>query len=210
MKGVFITGIDTDVGKTVASVVVTKALSANYWKPIQCGDLSNSDSLFVKRNLPPKYHTIFPEAYALKHAVSPNKAAKMESVTIQTSEITLPDSDRTLVVEGAGGVLVPLNDKETICTLMQQLALPVILVVKNYLGSINHTLLSIEVLKQKGLTIAGIIIIGDKNEASEQSYEQQSGVRILGHIDWVQNFTASFFAEQANKLKDSLKHALTL
>jgi len=182
MKNYFVTGIGTDVGKTVVAAILTEALEADYWKPVQAGDLNNSDTIKVK-NLISNTKTVFhPEAYQLTQPMSPHAAAEIDNVRIEIDKIEIPQTNNNLIVEGAGGLMVPLNDKDLIIDLIKKLDLEVILVSQNYLGSINHTLLSIEVLKAKGINIAGIIFNGEKNEATESYILKYTGIKYLGAL----------------------------
>ena len=182
MKNYFVTGIGTDVGKTVVAAILTEALEADYWKPVQAGDLDNSDTIKVK-NLISNTKTFFhSEAYQLTQPMSPHAAAEIDKVNIDINNIDIPNTNNNLIVEGAGGLMVPLNDKDLIIDLIKKLNLEVVLVSQNYLGSINHTLLSIEVLKTKGIKIAGIIFNGEKNEATESYILKYTGIKYLGAV----------------------------
>ncbi|WP_207532479.1 dethiobiotin synthase [Desertivirga arenae] len=182
MKPIFVTGIGTDVGKTVISAVLVEKLKADYWKPVQSGDLDNSDTTKVK-NLISNHQSVFhTEVYRLTQPFSPHKSAALDGVEIDLEAITLPSTTNCLLIEGAGGLMVPLNSKNLIIDLIAKFAPEVILVVKNYLGSINHTLLSIELLKQRNLKIKGIIISGDTDETSEKYICEYSQVSILGRV----------------------------
>ena len=156
MNSYFITGISTDVGKTIVAAAVTQSLEADYWKPIQSGGIEHSDRKEVERLISNDKTVFHKECYFLETPMSPHEAAAIDGVIIKLSEIKRPQTDNHLVVEGAGGLLVPLNDTNTIIDLIQPTD-KVILVSSGYLGSINHTLLSIEVLKARGITCAGII-----------------------------------------------------
>lgn len=195
----FITGISTDVGKTIASAICVEALKADYWKPIQAGELEHSDTQKVKdlvSNKTVKFHN---GAYNLTAPMSPHAAAKIDGITILSEKIKRPNTKNNLVIEGAGGLLVPLNDTETILDLIQPKD-KVIVVSRHYLGSINHTLLTLEIIKQRGLTVHGIIFSGDKNEDTESIIEQMSGVKILGRIDEEPYFDKSVIKEYAERL----------
>lgn len=182
MKKYFVTGIGTDVGKTVIAAILTESLEADYWKPIQAGDLDNSDTIKVM-NLVSNTKTVFhKEAYQLTEPMSPHAAADIDGITINIDEVQLPITNNNLIVEGAGGLMVPLNDKDLIIDLIKKLNLEVVLVSQNYLGSINHTLLSVEVLKAKGIKIAGIIFNGEKNEATESYILNYTGLICLGYV----------------------------
>ncbi|MFC0514486.1 dethiobiotin synthase [Mucilaginibacter angelicae] len=179
---IFITGIDTGVGKTLVSAILTEKLNADYWKPIQSGDLDSSDTLKVKSLISNKVTHFFAEAYALTQPFSPHKSAALDKVTIDLENIVLPKTDNQLVIEGAGGLMVPLNDNFLIIDLIKQLNARVILVTKHYLGSINHTLLSIHALKKYSIPVMGIIFNGDKDIYSKSYILEYSDVPDLGQI----------------------------
>lgn len=203
MSTYFITGISTDVGKTVVSAIIAEALKAHYWKPIQAGDLDNSDSIKVK-NLT-QHVIVLGEAYRLNQAMSPHAAAKLDKVQIPSS-IPMPEVAGNLIIEGAGGLLVPFNGQGTVLAdLVKTWNVPTIVVSRHYLGSINHTLLTIEVLKNRGINIKGIVFVGDENKETESIIEQISEVKILGRIPMVAEITKEFILEQSNLFKDLLK-----
>ncbi|MDQ7949957.1 MAG: dethiobiotin synthase [Pedobacter sp.] len=181
----FITGIGTDVGKTVISAILTQKLEADYWKPVQSGDLDHSDTIKVK-NLVRNQQTIFhPEAYRLNHPLSPHLSAKLDNVEIQLGQICRPETTNNLIIEGAGGLMVPLNDHTLILDLIKILHAPVILVSRNYLGSINHTLLTIETLALHQIPVAGIIFSGEPNIETENFILRHTGIRCLGKIPFI-------------------------
>lgn len=182
MKKYFITGIGTDVGKTVVAAILTEALEADYWKPVQAGELEFSDTIKVQYLISNSKTVFHQEAYQLTEPVSPHAAAKIDELEIELDKIQIPQTDNNLIVEGAGGLMVPLNDNHLMIDLIQKLDLEVILVSQNYLGSINHTLLSIEVLKAKGIKIAGIIFNGEKNETTESYILKYTGIKYLGAV----------------------------
>ncbi|WP_295767079.1 dethiobiotin synthase [uncultured Mucilaginibacter sp.] len=163
----FVTGIGTDVGKTVVSAIMVEYLKADYWKPIQSGDLDNSDTMKVKALVSNPISKFHKEAYRLNQPFSPHKSARLDGVEIDLEKIIIPETDNQLVIEGAGGLMVPLNNKHFIIDLIQKFNAEVILVVKHYLGSINHTLLSLELLKARGIVVNKIIFNGDRDEDSE-------------------------------------------
>lgn len=177
----FVTGIGTGIGKTIVSAVLTEKLKADYWKPIQSGDLDVSDSLFIKHLVGPDT-VIHPECYRLSHPLSPHLSAKMDGIKITLESIKKPATNNTLIIEGAGGLMVPLNDRDLILDLIKTLQVKVIVVSQNYLGSINHTLLTLEVLKTNQVPVAGLIFNGTENLESEQYITKYSKVKILGHI----------------------------
>ncbi len=203
MKRYFITGIGTEVGKTVASAIVTEALRADYWKPIQAGDLDFGDADKVKSwvsNNESKFH---PNAFALKTPMSPHAAAEIDKVTIKSSKIETPKTSNDLVVEGAGGVLVPISETETILDLMKP-SDKVILVSRHYLGSINHTLMSVQVLKSKGFNDIGILFNGNEHLTTESIIAKMSGCIILGRIDEMNEVNPETIKEQASLLRENL------
>ncbi len=177
----FITGIGTGIGKTIISAILTEKLKADYWKPVQSGDLEISDSLFVKHLVSPDT-IIHPESYRLSEPLSPHLSARLDGITINVSAIKKPKTNNNLVIEGAGGLMVPLNDTELILDLIKSLAAKVIIVSQNYLGSINHTLLTLEILKAHQIEIEGLIFNGVKNEESEQYITNYSQIKVLGRI----------------------------
>lgn len=178
----FISGIGTNIGKTVVSAILTEALEADYWKPIQAGDLENSDTNKVKKLVSNKKSVFHKEAYCLTQAMSPHAAAKADGIEINLNEILLPTTTNNLIIEGAGGLMVPINDNDLIIDLIKKLDAEVILVSQNYLGSINHTLLSIESLKARNIKIKGIIFNGGENAATEQFILSYTKVNCLGRI----------------------------
>jgi dethiobiotin synthetase len=177
-----IAGIGTEIGKTFISSILTEALEADYWKPVQSGALDFTDSDTV-RSLISNTKTIFhSEAYRLTEPMSPHAAAAIDGVKITLDNFVLPQTTNNLIVELAGGLMVPLNDAETNIDLVKKLNLPVILVSKNYLGSINHTLLSVEMLKQHKIAIKGLIFNGLSNNSSEDFILNYTGLECLGRV----------------------------
>lgn len=171
MSGIVITGIGTDIGKTVVSAVVCEALNADYWKPVQSGGLDNLDADFVKMHTS-KTRILDPVKH-LSQPLSPHEAARIDGVELQLSDFHLPIFAKTTVIEGAGGLMVPVNDHGlTFLDVFAQWELPVFVVTRHYLGSINHTLLSIEALRSRGIEIRGLIINGIRSEHSERVYAQ--------------------------------------
>jgi dethiobiotin synthetase len=169
MRKIFVTGIGTDIGKTLVSAILAEALEADYWKPVQAGTLYATDSENVKKYISNPVSVIHPEAYRLKGHKSPHEAAANENIKIDPDKIMLPvTSNKTLVIEGAGGVMVPLTDNYFILDLIKKFNADVVLVIQNYLGSINHSLLTIDVLKQNKIKISGIVFNGAPHPASEE------------------------------------------
>ncbi|GAA4918764.1 dethiobiotin synthase [Mucilaginibacter defluvii] len=178
----FITGIGTGIGKTITSAVVVEKLKADYWKPIQSGDLNDSDTLKLQAMVSNPITVFHPETYRLTQPYSPHKSAAIDGITIKLNKFTLPQTNNQLIIEGAGGLMVPLNNEHLIIDLIKYLGAKVILVSQNYLGSINHTLLSISLLKQYNIAIKGILFNGDSDKYSEDFILNYTGVKLLGHI----------------------------
>lgn len=202
MNTYFITGISTDVGKTIASAIVTEALEADYWKPVQAGELDNCDTKKVERlvsNSKSKFH---PNAYALKTPMSPHGAAEIDGIKIDISKIKMPKTDNNLVIEGAGGLFVPLNNTDTIFDLIKP-EYKVIVVSRHYLGSINHTLLTVNALKEKGFDVS-IIFSGDEHKSTEDIIKKMTQVPVIGRIDEEPYFDKNVVKEYAELFKNSL------
>jgi len=181
-RTIIITGTDTDIGKTVFAAGLAGALGASYWKPVQAGLEDGSDAGTVARlgGLPPE--RILPEAYRLQTPCSPHRAAEIDGVEIDSNRLTLPATDGTLIVEGAGGVLVPITRDLLFADLFARWAQPVILVARTGLGTISHSLLSIEALRSRGVPILGIAFVGDPVEDSEATIARIGGVKRLGRL----------------------------
>ena len=180
-KKYFVSGIGTEVGKTVVSAAITQYLKADYWKPVQSGDLQFSDSMKIEK-WTSFQGVIHPEGFRLNIPASPHYSARMDGVEIKLEDFVLPQTENNLVVEGAGGLLVPISEEKLVVDLIKELDLEVVLVVRNYLGSINHSLLSIEALKARDIKIAGIVYSGSPNEESERIIEVFSGVKTLAKL----------------------------
>ncbi len=202
-KKIFITGIGTDVGKTVASAIVVEALQADYFKPIQAGDLEFSDTDKVKQlvsNSASKFH---PNSYALKTPMSPHAAADIDGITIELDKIELPKTDNHIVIEGAGGLLVPLNEEDTILDLIDS-DYNVIVVSRHYLGSINHTLMTIWILKEQGFNVS-VIFNGDEHKTTEDIIKKMTDVTVIGRINDEPYFDTMVIKEYAALFSDNLK-----
>ncbi|GIJ93901.1 ATP-dependent dethiobiotin synthetase BioD [Capnocytophaga stomatis] len=200
----FITGISTDVGKTIVSAIITEALQADYWKPIQAGDLENSDTHKVKRLISNNKTLFHSSSYALNTPASPHLSAELDGISIDIKKIKRPDTDNQMVIEGAGGLLVPINQTDTIADLI----LPsdkIIIVSRHYLGSINHTLLTYEALKHRNLPVCGIIFSGKENKSSESIILKKTGAKFLGRIDEEPYFDKNVISYYADKLKLTLE-----
>jgi dethiobiotin synthetase len=199
----FITGISTDVGKTIASAIIVEALEADYWKPIQAGDVDNSDSHKIRSFVSNDKTIIHPNSYLLNTPASPHLAAQLDGITIDLKNINEPKTQNHLVVEGAGGVFVPLNDTDCVIDLIQP-DYKVIVVSRHYLGSINHTLLTIEALKNRNINVAGILFSGEENKATESIILNKTGINCIGRIEQEPYFDQNVIAEYADLFKENL------
>jgi len=200
----FVTGIGTDVGKTVASAILTEALEADYWKPIQAGDLSNSDTHKVERWVNNSETKFFDSAFKLKTPMSPHAAAEIDGVTLSKSKVKRPKTSKNLVIEGAGGLLVPISNTQTIADLISKKD-RVVVVSRHYLGSINHTLLTIESLRAKGLEVFGIIFNGLSTKTTEDIITKMTKVPVIGRIENEPYIDSHVVKEYAEKFKNELK-----
>ena len=203
MKRIFVTGLSTDVGKTIASAIITEALKADYWKPVQAGELSNTDSHKVAELILNKETIIHKSSYELNTPMSPHAAAEIDNIKIDLNQIIEPKTTNHLVIEGAGGLLVPLNEKETVLDIIKSNYL-VILVSRHYLGSINHTLLTIESLKQKGFDVA-LIFSGNEHPSTEDIIIRKTGVKVIGRINEEAGFDQSLIKQYAAKFYPMLQ-----
>mgnify|MGYP005991868271 CR=1 FL=1 len=197
----FVTGIGTEVGKTVASAFLCRVFDADYWKPVQAGELDYTDANKVAEWAELTPERVHPEAYRLYTPASPHYAAAADNRSIEVNDFELPETDRSLIVEGAGGLLVPLNERETMLDLMVYLGLPVILVARNYLGSINHTLMSIELVRQRGLTLEGIVYSGENYRDNIEIIAAHSGVNLLAHLPEMKDVNAQVLQAEAEEYK---------
>jgi dethiobiotin synthetase len=200
----FITGIGTDVGKTIASSIIVEALQSDYWKPIQAGDLDNSDSHKIKSYISNNKTVIHENSYLLNTPASPHLAAEMDGITIDLNKITEPKTKNNLVIEGAGGIFVPVNDKDCVIDLIQP-DYKVIVVSRHYLGSINHTLLTIEALKSRKINIAGIIFSGDENQSTEAIILNKTKINCIGRINQEPYFDKNVILEYADLFRKNLE-----
>lgn len=199
----FITGIGTDVGKTIAAAIVTQALEADYWKPIQAGDLDHSDSHKIKRYISNTKTIVHSNSYQLNTPASPHWAAELDNVTIDLQQIVEPTTNNHLVIEGAGGVLVPLNTADCIIDIIQP-DYKVIVVSRHYLGSINHTLLTVEALQYRNINIAGILFSGLENKATESIILQKTKLTAIGRIDEEPYFDQNVIQYYADIFRENL------
>lgn len=189
MSGYFITGIGTDVGKTICAAILSQGLKYDYWKPVQCGG-AVSDCEWIRRHTSGvKVHV---ERYCFAAPVSPHTAAEKEFKTIELSEFSLPCSSNGIIVEGAGGLYVPLNHSFFMIDLVRLLELPVIVVAHFYVGAINHTILTLKLLKDSGVVVKGLIANGSWSDADMTFIESYCDLPILGVVPWAESLDASF------------------
>lgn len=222
LNTIFITGIGTDVGKTIAAAILTEALQADYWKPIQAGFDEGTDSEFITSVISNKATVIHPEAYKLKLAASPHIAAREEGIEInpdkiyehyskiinsQQSIINNQDLTVNLIIEGAGGLLVPINENEFVIDLIKKLNVKVVLVSRNYLGSINHSLLTASVCKQHSIDVLGWIF-NDQYMNYEEEIINWSGYPKIGSVPFTKKMDAAFIYKQAALIRSNLKSLL--
>lgn len=199
----FITGIGTEVGKTIAAAILTEALKADYWKPIQAGDLDNSDTQKVQNLVSNEVSFFHPTGHALETPMSPHAAAELDGVHLTAGKLAPPKTSNTLVIEGAGGLLVPINDSETIADLIRP-DFRVILVSRHYLGSINHTLLTLEALRHRGISCHGIIFNGKQNSFSEDIILKMFQVPVIGRINPEKSFDQDLIRKYALNFRNNL------
>jgi len=212
MHPIFITGIGTGIGKTIVAAIVAEALQADYWKPVQAGFGDGTDALLIKQLISNTNSTIHPEIYKLKLAASPHIASREENLKINLYEINeqyqkLKTQNPKLVIEGAGGLLVPLNDKEFVIDLIKKINAKVILVSRNYLGSINHSLLTASVCKQYSINVLGWIF-NDQYMQYEEEIVQWSGYKKIGSVSFTSKVDKTFIKEEAEKISALLRAAL--
>jgi dethiobiotin synthetase len=203
-KKIYVTGIGTDVGKTVVSAIVTEALNADYWKPIQAGDTTFGDTDKVKALISNSTSKFHPNAYLLNTPMSPHAAAEIDNIVIDINTIVVPKTDNCLIIEGAGGLLVPLNNTQTILDTIDK-SYKVILVSRHYLGSINHTLMSLKILMDKGYDVS-VIFNGTKNLTSEAIISKMTGVTVIGRIDEESKLTKEIIKKYADLFKENLQN----
>jgi dethiobiotin synthetase len=186
VNGFFVTGTDTDVGKTVVSAWLLAHLDACYWKPVQAGAEPETDSATVRRLAEVSADRILPEAYLLSEPIAPHEAAQRTGIAIDMAKLVPPPCDRPLVVEGAGGLMVPLTDEAYVVDLATELHLPLILVARSTIGTINHTLLSLEAIRRRGLPLAGVVINGPETPHNRAAIERYGQVEVIAEIPWLE------------------------
>ena len=211
-NAIFITGIGTDVGKTVAAAILAEALEADYWKPVQAGFNDGTDAQFVRSLLATQTSVVHPETYKLRLAASPHIAARKEGIKIDLDKIAadfrgitsnLKPETSNLIIEGAGGLMVPLNEEEFVIDLVKKLNVRVILVSRNYLGSINHSLMTAAVCKKNNLHVLGWIF-NDHYLNYEEEIVQWSGFPKIGSIPATKKIDVAFIKAQASIMKNAL------
>lgn len=206
----FVSGISTEIGKTVCSALLVHALQADYWKPVQSGDLHHTDTMKVAEwndvTLPsPRFHT---ETHRLTQPMSPHASAAIDGVKIKLEDFRIPVTEAPLIIEGAGGLMVPLNNEDTLFDLMARFQVPVILVSRNYLGSINHTLLSIAQLQQRQIPIAGLVFNGPITPTTESIIEEMTKVPVLFRIPELDHVSSQTVKAIAERLKPQIHQVL--
>jgi dethiobiotin synthetase len=203
-----IAGIHTGIGKTVCSAIMAQALEYDYWKPVQAGDLQSSDSLFIQEHVSNGKTIVHPEAFCLTIAASPHYAASEDGVAITMDGIKLPFTDNGLIIETAGGVMTPLSENLLNIDLIRNLNLPVILVSNHYLGSINHTLLSIQALQDADIPMLGLVFCGTEVPSTREYILQYSGLPLLLSIPQFKNLNKEMIAAFAASISRDLKTKL--
>lgn len=205
MKKIFVTGIGTDVGKTVVSAVLVEAMQADYWKPVQTGTAFGNDTEKVRKLITNSTSVLHPEAYSFSSYISPYAAAVAEGKRVDMDTIIMPETKNHLIIEGAGGLMVPLNEKDFMIDLIKKFDIETILVAQNYLGSINHTLLACEILRARNVKVMGIIITGTENIASEEIVLKHSGFPLIGRINREAAITPEVIKKYADVFAEKLK-----
>jgi dethiobiotin synthetase len=203
-----VTGIGTDVGKTTVSAILATLFQADYWKPIQSGIVQSSDTAVMSTLIDVRKHHIYESVYSLQSPLSPHHAARLENKKIDPCVITPPKSNRPLIIETAGGILVPFTNEVVCLDLFKNWNYPWVVVSKNYLGSINHTLLTIEVLRGYKQHILGLVFNGESNPDSEVAITELSQLPILGRLLPEKNINSQTIQKYANLWSHSLNHIL--
>lgn len=200
----FVTGIGTNVGKTLVSAILTEALQADYWKPIQSGTIEGQDSLTVEKLISNSKSTIHPESYLLKEPLSPHYAAKIDGVEILLNQFETPKTNNDLIIEGAGGILVPLNQYDFVIQIAQQCDAEVVLVIQNYLGCINHSLLSINYLLTNGYKLKYLVFNGDfEDEVKHIIISQAKDIKHI-NIPFLKHINPQSITNTAMEIKQLL------
>lgn len=204
MKHLVIAGIGTEIGKSFIAAIVTEALEADYWKPVQAGSLDFTDTDFLKQVISNTHSFFHQEIYRLSMPISPHAAAKADTVLIDFQQLKIPNSSNRIIIELAGGIMTPLNNNQLNIHLLKEWALPVVLVSMNYLGSINHTLLSAKILVDYNIEVAGIIFNGEPNPASEEIILAYTGFNCIAKINQERDVNKETVKRYATELKEKI------
>lgn len=192
IKGLFVTGTDTEIGKTITSTILTLGLNGSYWKPIQSGLEEETDSEFISQFI--DKDRVLPEAYSLNKPLSPHLSAKIDNINIDFDSIKLPSKIKgPLIVEGAGGIHVPLNDKYFIIDIIKKFGLPTVITARSGLGTINHTLLTLEALRKRDISVLGVVMVGTKNFPNKEAIEKYGETSVLMEVEPIDKFTIENF-----------------
>lgn len=205
MKTIFITGNGTDIGKTIISAIITEHLEADYWKPIQSGELDNTDTMKVKQLISNSKTVFHTERFKLIQPLSPHASAEIDGIKIQLEDFKLPVTNNHLVIEGAGGLMVPLNNEILIADLITHFASSVILVSRNYLGSINHTLLTIQELRRRNIPIIGIVFNGEHTPQTENFILQYTQLPLLFRVNMEEEIDKQTILKYSRQIKLTAK-----
>lgn len=205
---IIVAGIHTGIGKTLASAVLVKALECDYWKPVQAGELHDTDSDFIRKFAADDKTVVHKEAYALDLPASPHHAAEMQGVQIELDKIKLPTTENPLVIETAGGLMSPLNRKTFNIDLMARLNLPAVLVTQDYLGSINHTLMSIEMMRQRNIQIIGLVFNGHATASSRELILEWSGLPMIFEMPQLETISRLSVETLAKKNRENIRYAI--
>ncbi len=200
----FVTGTDTGVGKTLVSGMLAARIDAAYWKPIQTGAVEETDSSWIARICGLPRERLFPEEYLFADPVSPHLAAYREGKRIEISRVFWPESEFPVLAEGAGGLMVPLNQEEYMIDLMSYLNAPVLVVARSGLGTINHTLLTVDRLRSSGLRVFGVVLNGVRNRDNREAIEKMGRVKVLAEVDYLPELSAKHVREAGEKSFDHM------
>lgn len=204
MKTFFVTGIGTNVGKTISSAIISEALQADYWKPIQSGTLEGSDKQTISELISNEKTKIHDEIYAFKEPVSPHLAASLENETVQLTKLILPDSTNHMVIEGAGGILVPINSNNYVIDIANLFSCDVILVIRNYLGCINHSLLSIDYLISNNYNLKGLVLIGNFDKLVKSAILNHAEIPVILEINELEAINKEIISELSKNVNVSV------
>lgn len=205
MNAFAVTGIHTDAGKTIASAVITEALGCTYWKPVQSGSNDRTDTMTVQSLVSNPSCRFLPEAYLLREPLSPHAAARIDNVQIDVDKLKPVETDSPLLIETAGGLMSPVNDECTVIDYVQRFQLPAVLVSAAYLGSISHTLLCMELLRQRGVDVKALIFCGERNPESEEFILRYTQFDKVLHIRKFGLLDKASVAHEAQLIREKLK-----